>query len=86
MTNDIKEQLTEEILNNIYFSKSITDWDASQPDNDLSNCAGLEVRIFPDDAKHINEVNSFDIIEDVMGSITTTFTRKISNERSKQDT
>ena len=63
-------------LTEIFLSNKINNWKKTKPDYDLSNISGLKVIVHPYDAKTLNEVESFDIIEEVMGSITTSYSRK----------
>lgn len=69
---DLKEQLLDLFWNDIS-----SDWKKSEPDEDLENYAGIEVKfIEPEDAECIEEVRAFTVTEEVMGTISTTFRRR----------
>lgn len=69
------EDFEDELLN-IFFEGGHINWKSFEPDRDLDIIGGLELQIEPKDAKHIDEIKEFTVVEDVMGSISTTFKRK----------
>ena len=72
----INDELTKNIFD-LWLSKTFSDsWISSSPDYDLDNIGEFQVEIEPEDAKHINEIKSFTVDEEIMGSIRTTYTRK----------
>jgi len=52
-------------------------WKKDSREEDLSQSAGVEIHIEPDDATCIEDITSFIVIEDVMGSIKTKYSRQI---------
>ncbi len=55
---------------NILFSDAFSnEWECAEPIKDLTNLEGLIIKIIPEDAKTIEEVESFEVKEDVIGSI-----------------
>jgi len=79
---EISEELRDEIIE-LFFSDLIDkDWSQSPPVYDLDNCAQLDIEIEPKDAKSINKIKQFKIIQTVMGSATTKCIRN-NYERSK---
>ena len=55
---------------NILFSDAFSnEWECSEPRRDLTNLEGISIKITPEDAKTIREVDSFEVTEDVIGSI-----------------
>ncbi len=73
---EISQKLKEDIFE-LWFSVTFNNfWSRSSPDYDLVPIGELEVEIDPENAKNINEVESFTIDQDVMGSIKTVYTRK----------
>ena len=82
---EISEQLRDEIIE-LFLSESIEKhWSQRPPIYDLDNCAQLDIEIKPEDAKSIDEIKQFKIIQTVMGSETIEFIRK-NYERSKKNT
>jgi hypothetical protein len=79
---EISQELKENIFNLWFGTEFANFWSSSSPDYDLDHISELKFEIEPEDAKNINEVKSFTVEEEVMGSIRTTYMRK-SNERSK---
>lgn len=69
------QELRDEIIE-LFLSDSINNWSKSPSVYDLSNCGQLDIEIEPDDAKSIDEIKQFKIIETVMGSETLEFIRK----------
>lgn len=71
----IDENLKEQLIN-IYFFDDNECWIESEPDFEVSDCAHIEVSVNPEDARSLNEIESFIISRDVMGCKVTTFKRK----------
>jgi len=65
----MSEDIDKEIFDIIFNEKHSNEWDLTEPTYDLSNIGGLDITIYPKDAKTIEEVESFEVKEDVHGSI-----------------
>jgi hypothetical protein len=70
------QELRDEIIE-LFLSDLIDNWTKSPSVYDLDNCAQLDIEVEPDDAKSIDEIKQFKIIQIVMGSETMKFTRKL---------
>ena len=87
MKLDLNNKLHEKLFDELFDIDSTNrEWIKHKSEHDLSNLAGVEIHIEPPTARSVDEVESFHIIEDVMGSVHTNFERKKSNERSKENT
>jgi hypothetical protein len=73
---ETSDKLKEDIFNLWFGTGFINFWSSSSPDYDLDHIGELKFEIEPEDAKSINEIKSFTVEEEVMGSIRTTYTRK----------
>lgn len=71
MSNEeLLKELVEMFITGIYKGA----WKSTRIE-DLSNLSGVDIKIFPENAKNIDEVKSFEINEDVQGTITYKFKR-----------
>lgn len=70
MDNELSSQLI-----NIYLDGNL-DWKAAEPDKDLDMLDEVIIEVEPQDAKTLDEVQSFYVTENVMGSITTFIRRR----------
>lgn len=73
-------------LEQIFLSGDMENWIEHEPCRDLANInAGIVIHIEPTTALSINEVEKFTVEEDVSGTVTTTFSRKNTNERPNKN-
>ena len=74
--NDARQNVANK-LHEIFLSGDHEGWKKEEPDTDLTNIdAGLKLFVEPVIALSVNEVEKFTILEDVQGTIATTFLRK----------
>jgi len=66
MTQELNDKLMD-----IFFAGGDGNWKSSKPDYDLDHINGLEIEVNPKDATDINQVESFTISEEVMGTVYT---------------
>lgn len=70
--DDLKDQLIDIIFGN---NEDADDWEETKKD-DLDNSGGIDIKVFPENATRINEVESFTADVDVVGYISYKYTRK----------
>ena len=85
----MREELKNQILNEIFFSgkdKSSSDtWKLEGKDENLDNIDGLSItNVVPENPRVLNHIESFDVEEEVIGTITYSYIRR-KNERPKQN-
>jgi len=73
----MNEEKRNDQLMDIFFRGGSAQWKQQEPDYDLDNTSGLEIEaVDPEDAKDINQVQSFTVAEEVVGTVYTTYRRK----------
>lgn len=79
---EIENPLKYELID-LYYSKGIKDWKESEPEYDINNMAGISVFIHPEHAKSINEIKSFTMHFDIMGTMNIDFEREETPDAEK---